>query len=182
MISAHVEVERSLKLVMGNNMLYFITGNKNKFAEAKAILPSIEQLDIELPEIQEIDPQKIIEAKLQEAFKHTEGQFIVEDTSLYLDCLNGLPGPLIKWFLKAMGNEGLVNVCEKLGNDHVVAKTIIGYAKSSEEILFFEGALKGRVVKPQTESSFGWDPIFMPEGQIKTFAEMALSQSIELRQ
>jgi inosine/xanthosine triphosphate pyrophosphatase family protein len=62
--------------------IYFITGNKSKFTEGKAILPELEQLEIDLPEIQEIDARLIIEAK--------------EDTSLYLECLNGLPGPLIK--------------------------------------------------------------------------------------
>jgi len=44
-----------------------------------------------LPELQEIDARKIIEAKLIEARKYHDGEFIVEDTSLYLNCLNGLP-------------------------------------------------------------------------------------------
>ena len=84
--------------------LYFITGNKNKFEEVKSILPNTEQLDIDLPEIQDIDAKIIIRAKLLAALKHKDGEFIVEDTSLYLDCLGGLPGPLIKWFMKNMGN------------------------------------------------------------------------------
>ncbi len=66
-------------------MIYFITGNKNKFQEARALLPRIEQLDIDLPEIQEIDAEKIIEAKLIAAFEHKKGAFIVEDTSLYFE-------------------------------------------------------------------------------------------------
>ena len=45
-------------------MSYFITGNKNKFQEAKLIIPQLEQLDIDLPEIQEIDPQKVIEGSV----------------------------------------------------------------------------------------------------------------------
>ena len=61
-------------------MLYFITGNKNKVAEAKAILGTVEQLDIDLPEIQELDARKIIKAKLLEALAHRSGEFIVEDT------------------------------------------------------------------------------------------------------
>ena len=154
-------------------MIYFITGNKNKFEEAKAILLSIEQLDIDLPEVQETDAHEIIKAKLQGAFKYSQGEFIVEDTSLYFDCLNGLPGPLIKWFLKTIGNDGLVNLTEKLGNDKAVAKTIVGYAKDSNEVHFFEGSLRGRIVKPRGNIGFGWDPIFLPEGSGKTFAEMS---------
>lgn len=161
-------------------MLYFITGSKNKFEEVKAILPEVEQLDIDLPEIQEIDAQKIIKAKLQAAFAHREGEFIVEDVSFYLDCLNGLPGPLIKWFLKTIGNEGLVNLATKLGNDRAVAKTLIGYARRTNDIHFFEGTIKGRIVEARGEKGFGWDPIFIPDGHEKTFAEMGIEEKNEI--
>lgn len=157
-------------------MIKFITGNKNKFEEVKAVLPDIEQLDIDLPEIQETDARAIIKAKLQEALNHQKGEFIVEDTSLYLECLNGLPGPLIKWFLKSMGNNGLATLVEKMGNDKAEARTIIGYAKNHEEIYFFEGAVKGRIVALRGDTHFGWDPIFLPDGYEKTFAEMGTEE------
>ena len=67
----------------------------------------MEQSDIDLTEIQSVDPKEIIEHKLNEAKKHMKGNLVVEDTSLYFEALNGLPGPLIKWFLKTVGNEGL---------------------------------------------------------------------------
>ena len=161
-------------------MLYFITGNKNKFEEVATILPEVEQLDIDLPEIQEIDPHEIIKAKLTEAFKHTSGEFIVEDTSLYFDSLNGLPGPLIKWFMKTIGNKGLADIAEKLGNPKAQAKTMIGYAKDKDDIHFFEGVVEGRIVQPQAPSGFGWDPIFLPDGHTKTFAEMDKSEKNEI--
>lgn len=154
--------------------LYFLTGNKNKFEEVKAVLGDVEQLDIDLPEIQEIDAKEIIKAKLDEAFNHQKGEFLVEDTSLYLTCLSGLPGPLIKWFLKTVGNEGLFNIADKLGNLSAEAKTIIGYAKNIDEIYFFEGAIKGKINSPKGNNGFGWDKIFEPEGFSKTFAEMSL--------
>ncbi len=159
--------------------LYFITGNKNKFKEIEEILPGLEFLEMDLPEIQEIDPHKVVRAKLEAAFAHKKGEFIVEDTSLYLECLNGLPGPLVKWFQKTIGIEGIANLAEKLGNDRAEAKTIIGYAKNSEEIHFFEGAVSGKIVSPRGGHKFGWDPIFQPgppagrqAGPPKTFAEM----------
>ena len=188
-------------------MLYFITGNKGKFEEVKAILPEVERLDIDLPEIQEIDAHEVIKAKLQAAFAHRDGVrkrgalsqdlasafasdaeqkshrvysigtgFMVEDISLCLDCLNGLPGPLIKWFLKAVGNEGLAEITSQFGNDKVTARTMIGYAKSADDIHFFEGVIEGKIVAPRGELGFGWDPIFLPEGYDKTFAEMTLEE------
>lgn len=155
--------------------LYFITGNKNKFREARSIL-EVEQLDIELPEIQDIDAKKIIKAKLLEALKHKKGDFIVEDTSLYFDCLNGLPGPLIKWFLQVMGNQGLYEIVEKFGNNKAEAKTLIGYATNSK-IHYFEGSIKGRIVAPKVQSNFGWDPIFQPEGYSKSFSELSAEKN-----
>jgi inosine triphosphate pyrophosphatase len=154
-------------------MLYFITGNKNKLVEARAILgEDLGHLDIDLPEIQEIDAHEIIKAKLEEARRHVEGEFIIEDTSLYLDCLQGLPGPLIKWFLQSLGTERLAALTEKLGNNRATAKTIVGYAGKRNEIRFFEGSISGSIVRPSVSSAFGWDPIFLPDGHAKTFAEM----------
>ncbi|KKU48199.1 MAG: Ham1 family protein [Parcubacteria group bacterium GW2011_GWA2_46_9] len=161
-------------------MIYFITGNKNKFEEVKAILPEVRQLDIDLLEIQEIDAKEIIKKKLFEALNHSKGEFIVEDTSLYLDCLNGLPGPLIKWFLKTVGNDGLAKIAEKLGDTSAEAKTLIGYAKNRAEIYYFEGVTKGTIVKPKGEINFGWDPIFLPSGHKKTFAEMSREEKNEI--
>ena len=156
--------------------LYFITGSKGKFAEVQLIIPNLKQLNIDLPEIQELDPKKIIEAKLQSAFEHRSGEFIVEDTSLYLDCLNGLPGPLIKWFIKSIKNEGIAEIVDKFGNKKAMARTFIGYAKTRKDIHFFEGGVAGEIVYPRGNNGFGWNPIFQPNGESRTFGEMSLEE------
>lgn len=158
------------------NMIYFITWNKNKLAEIQAILPDIQQMDIDLPELQEIDPHKIIQAKLIEASKHHDWEFIVEDTSLYMDCLNWLPWPLIKWFLQELWNDGIFNIADKHGNYGVLAKTIIGYWDNNWEIRFFEGSIEWKIIKPEVESDFGWAPIFRPNGYDCSFAELSIEQ------
>jgi inosine triphosphate pyrophosphatase len=153
-------------------MIYFITSNKNKLAEARTIIGSIEQYDIDLPEIQEIDAKKIIKQKLLEGLKHKKGEFIVEDTSLYLDALHGLPGPLIKWFLKTIGGQGLYSIAALLNNLNAQAKTIVGYAKNDNDIYYFEGVIEGTIVQPKVDTDFGWDNIFQPNGYEVSFAEM----------
>lgn len=153
--------------------LYFITGNKGKLEEVKSILEAVEveALDIDLTEIQELDAHKIIQAKLTEAQKHQVGEFIVEDTSLYFDVLNGLPGPFIKWFLKTIGPEGLYKMLEPFGNFGAEARTIIGYSNKSGEIKYFAGSIKGKIVSPRG-TGFGFDSIFEPDGYGKTFGEL----------
>jgi len=160
--------------------LFFITGNKNKFEEVRSVLSELEQMDIDLPEIQEIDTKIIIKRKLDEALKYHKGSFIVEDTSLYMDCLPGLPGPLIKWFMKTIGKEGLSNLAQKLGNSKAQAKTIIGYASDNDNVHFFEGIVSGDIVLPKGDSNFGWDPIFKPEGYDVTFAEMPKEEKTKI--
>lgn len=155
--------------------IIFITGNKGKLKEAKEILKGINLInkEIDLPEIQETDARKVIEAKLLEARKHHKGECIIEDTSLYLDCLNDLPGPLIKWFLEKLGKEKLFEIAKKLNNFSAEAKTIVGYMNPKGDIKYFEGNVKGKISRPKGKGGFGWDQIFMPAGHKKTFGEMS---------
>lgn len=150
--------------------LFFITGNKNKFEQIKSVIPNVEQLDIDLSEIQDIDPHVVIANKLLEASKKHSGEFIVEDTSLTILGMNGLPGTFIKWFLKTIGNEGIFKLTELFGA-LAQAKVLIGYTKDGTNVEYFEGTVEGTIVEPKGDMGFGWDPIFKPTGSDKTFAE-----------
>ena len=159
-------------------MLKFITGNKTKFKEVQiALAPiQIEQVDIDLHEIQEVDPKKIIEHKLKEAFRHRKGEFIIDDSSLFLSCFDyKLPGPLIKWFNDTIGTKKIYEMCQKMKDSKAKAKTFIGYAKNKNNIKFFEGCLEGKIVKPKGKYNFGYDPIFLPTGQSKTLSQLKSS-------
>jgi non-canonical purine NTP pyrophosphatase (RdgB/HAM1 family) len=153
--------------------LYFITGNQGKFEEIQKIIPEIKQLNIDLPEIQGLDSEEILKEKLLAAQKHSNDSFIVEDTSFTLIGMNGLPGPLSKWFLKSIGNEGIVKLSKIFGTQ-AEAKSLIGYSNEKGEIMFFEGVIPGEIVEITGEASkgFGWDPIFKPEGFDISFGEM----------
>jgi non-canonical purine NTP pyrophosphatase (RdgB/HAM1 family) len=157
--------------------IYFVTGNKDKLREAQAMWSEIEGIDIDLDEIQEMDGRKIIEAKLKEAIKQKPGiPLIVEDQSLMIDGMNGLPGPLIKWFLKSVGREGVYKMAKLFGNQQAIARVTLGFVDKSGENKYFEGIVKGKIVEPRGESDFGWDPIFIPDGFNKTFAEMGVEE------
>lgn len=156
------------------HQIYFVTGNEGKFREAKALFPELERIDFDLPEEQTLDPQVVIAKKLEIArAKHPEGALIVEDTSLYIDGLNGFPGPLIKWMLQAVGTQGIADLTTAIKNRAATAKTVVGYdAGDGSPLQFFEGAIDGHIVSPSGIDGFGWDEIFKPNGVDETFAEM----------
>ena len=156
-----------------------ITGNRHKLQEFQQVWPHLQSWDIDLPEIQHSDARAVVRAKLLSAAQLRPGSSVmVEDTSLCLDALGGLPGPLTKWFIQpqALGNRGLAELAIQRQNTKAEALTLIGLlhvsTSGTETLHFFEGRIEGRVVLPRGEQGFGWDPIFQPEGSLLTFGEM----------
>ncbi len=79
--------------------IHLVTSNADKLREAKHILQmDIESVSMELDEIQETDAMKISDHKAKQAWDFIKKPVVVWDTSIYIECLNGFPGPLIKWF------------------------------------------------------------------------------------
>lgn len=153
-------------------MLYFITGNEGKFREMQREIPELEWLSIDLPEIQSLDPREIVRAKLLAARDYHDGDLLVEDVSFHLDALHDLPGPFVKYFLKKLGPEGLARIAERLGSDGAEAVCTIGLL-CGDRTEFFEGRVRGRIVRPRGSQEFGWDPIFQPAGERRTFGELS---------
>jgi inosine triphosphate pyrophosphatase len=157
--------------------LYFITGNTNKFREISAIISGLKQLNLELDEIQSLDPHAVIEHKLHQAAQHHDGEFIVEDTSLILNCLGGLPGTFIKWFEHTLTVEGIADLALHYPDHSATARVTIGYRDRTGEIHYFVGEQTGEIVAPRgTKNTFGWNSIFQPAGHNLTFAEMSIEE------
>lgn len=160
-----------------NYKKYFVTGNNNKFNEIKLYIPELRQLKIDnLFEIQSLNLKDVIEAKLIAAKNSIDDNnylLLVEDTGLYLKALNGFPGPLIKFFLKSIGNDGIFNICKKFNNYQAKAITSFGiYNSETHNISFYSASINGLIASPRGSKGFGWDRIFIPNGSEKTFAEM----------
>jgi non-canonical purine NTP pyrophosphatase (RdgB/HAM1 family) len=159
--------------------IYFVTSSSNKFREANSIIPVLERINIDLPEIQSLQSEEIIKAKLITARQHTQDPLVVEDTGLYMDGINGLPGPFIKFFVEKLTTAGLANLAISTGNHLATARTVIGYSVVGKEPILCEGLLKGRIVSPRGQG-FGWDSIFEPEGFNLTLGEMELEQKLKI--
>jgi len=154
-------------------MIYFVTGNENKLREVEEILGvKLQRLDIDIDEIQEIELDRIIRHKARAAYEKVKQPVLVEDTGIFIEALNGFPGALIKWILKAVGNEGICRLLKDEKNRGVTARTYF-CLYNGKTYRIFTGQIKGKLAyKPQGKTGFGWDPIFIPEGYKKTFAQL----------
>ena len=95
-------------------IINFVSSNKNKLRELNEMFNEhfkdveVKLLDIDLPELQGL-PEDIVKGKLKialEKSKNLKGPILVEDTSLCFNAYGGLSGPYIKYFLKAIKQEG----------------------------------------------------------------------------
>lgn len=93
-----------------------------------------------------------------------------------MDCINSLPGPLIKWFMNAVKKEGLWRIADLHKDYGATARTIIGYTSKEQVFHFFEGELKGTIVEPKGDKGFGWDAIFQPDNYSVSMGELSLEE------
>ena len=151
----------------------FITGNQNKANYfAKLIGMPVEHQKADLDEIQSLDLEEIVKHKVRQAYELIKRPVVVEDVALRFDALNRLPGPFIKWFIDEIGLERTCQLLEGKATRKAVAACCYGYFDGKELKLFYS-ELAGEVSKtPRGDAGFGWNPIFIPEGETLTLGEM----------
>ncbi len=161
----------------------FLTSNQDKIKEAREILGEAIRLNfqkVDLDEVQEIDGAKVVIKKANDAFRLIKKPLLVEDTSLYIVPWKGLPGALIKWFLKTVNNEGIINMLQNSKKRDAIAHTVVAY-HDGKNIRIFEGSTTGLISKKVAgENGFGWDKIFIPKGFNKTQAEMSSEEKSKI--
>lgn len=156
------------------NTIYLVTGNAGKRAEWERLLPSslkLRFIDLDLPEIQENDLEAIAIDKAKRAFVQVKKPVLVEDIAAGLTSLKGLPGPFIKYFELRMGNDALYQLAKKTGDDAIVTCTIAYY--DGVQAFAVTAEVHGSVAPARGTHGFGFDSCFVPEGQNKTYGEMA---------
>jgi XTP/dITP diphosphohydrolase len=167
--------------------LILATGNKGKIREINALFSD---MDIEfigldeypdLPEIIE-DGSTFRENALKKAkavFAHTGFPSVSEDSGLEVDALRGAPGVLSARFASedAKDDDNIKKLLHELEGTPVGSRTarfvsvLCLFDGRGEH--YFEGFVSGRIVnEPRGVSGFGYDPLFVPDGYNKTFAEL----------
>ena len=155
--------------------LKFVTGNPNKLREAQEILGvKMEQGSADhLHEIQTNDIRQLVEHKVTEAWREFQCPVLVEDSGLIFTAWNGLPGALVKWFEKSVGCEGMLKMLESFENRQAEALCLAA-VYDGKTMVIGEGRVSGTISPAMRgNQGFGWDVIFIPDGESRTYAEMS---------
>lgn len=162
---------------MTQSPILFVTGNKNKFAEAQKITKRagilIEQYHGRPVEIQSNSLHDIARHSCQQALEEVKQPLFVEDAGMFIYQFNGFPGPYSSYVLKTIDNPGILKLMEGQKNRVAVFRSVIAYGEPKREIQLFEGETLGTISRRIRGTEWGFDPIFVPdEGDGSTYAEM----------
>ncbi|CAL8069594.1 unnamed protein product [Calicophoron daubneyi] len=147
----------------------FVTSNPNKLSEVVKILGvdydgKLNAVSLDLPELQG-SIEDIARHKCLTAVRAIQGPVLTEDTALCFEAFSGMPGPFIKWFLQALGPDGLPHLLDGFDDKRAYAVCTFGFcAGPGQPVHLFTGRTDGKIVSPRGPRTFGWDPVFQPDG------------------
>ncbi|MCW3995325.1 MAG: XTP/dITP diphosphatase [Candidatus Bathyarchaeota archaeon] len=172
--------------ILKGKVVFFATGNVHKFNEVRSLLSpygiAVGMLRLKGIEIQSDSLQEIAQTSVQNAYNRSHLPIFVEDAGLFIEALNGFPGPYAAYAYKTIHNSGILKLMENQKNRHATFQSVIAYCdqQNPSQPQCFLGEVKGEITsqerRQQSKSGFGFDPIFQPEGSSKTFAEMTIQE------
>ncbi len=120
--------------------------------------------------------------KANHASKSSTGLVVADDSGLAVDALNGAPGIFSARYAGARASDEenrrkLLDEIVRRGLDDArlaaCFRCVLALSKGGMLLQTFEGVVSGTIVRsPRGEAGFGYDPIFLPDGFERTFAEM----------
>ncbi len=157
--------------------LFFASSNENKFQEAERILTNlgvkVNFSKTTLEEIQSSSLSEIAEQKAISAYELIQKPVIIEDDGLFIDSLNGFPGPYSSYVYDTIGNKGIMNLLENSEFRDAKFVSIIAYLGGSDGVKLFESSIPGKISSVIEKGGWGYDPIFIPDGESKTYANVS---------
>jgi|TARA_B100001750_G_scaffold242818_1_gene256894 XTP/dITP diphosphohydrolase len=157
--------------------LFFVSSNENKFQEAERILSNsgvqINLFKTTLEEIQSNNLNDIAEQKAINAYDLIQKPVIIEDDGLFINSLNGFPGPYSSYVYDTIGNEGIIKLLENSEIRDAKFVSIIAYCDNDSSVKLFESSIPGKISPTIETGGWGYDPIFIPAGESKTYANVS---------
>ena len=130
------------------------------------------------PEIQSEDLEEIAKHSVMYAYRTLREPVMVEDAGLFIDALNGFPGPYSSYVYRTLGVSGILRLMDGVVDREADFISAIAFYSPFTELKVFKARTEGWISeKPRGVSGFGFDPIFVPrEGDGRTYAEMSIEE------
>ena len=151
----------------------FVSSNRSKFREVRDVLRPfgvrVRWARRALPEPQVESLEEVVAAKL-DAVRDLPGYVLVEDSGLFIPALAGFPGVYSAHFLRIWKFGPILELLRhRPRTAHF--RTVAGL-RNGRRRWMFSGEVPGRIARrPAGRGGFGYDPIFVPDGWTRTFAE-----------
>jgi len=174
-----------MKFQLKGRVIFFATNNINKFREARRVLSeykiAVGMLRVKSLEIQSDNLEEIAKTSALHSFEKCHLPIIVEDAGLFIEALNGFPGPYAAYVYKTIDNKGLLKLMENIERREAKFQSVIAhYSSESKSPICFKGEVEGEITKEERRgdrsSGFGFDPVFKPADSDKTFAEITTTE------
>ncbi len=160
-------------------VVFFVTGNIHKFQEARRVLAeyhiSTAMLNLDAVEIQDDSLENIARASAADASQTSSLPVFVEDAGLFINALNGFPGPYSSYAHRTLGTKGILRLIGNEKNREAYFLSAVAFSDPEHyESKIFMGKVEGRITHIERgNQGFGFDPIFEPlSGSGRTFAEI----------
>jgi XTP/dITP diphosphohydrolase len=157
--------------------LFFVSSNTHKFTEAERILSNlgleINLFKTTLEEIQSNSLSEIAKRKALDAYSKVQKPVIIEDDGLFIDSLDGFPGPYSSYAYDTIGNKGIIRLLENSESRNAKFVAIIAYCNGVDDVQLFESSIPGKISLSIEKGGWGYDPIFIPDGESKTYANVS---------
>jgi len=163
-------------------LAFFVTRNLHKFDEARQVFSeygvATAMLIIEAVEIQDDNLENIAKSSAIDAVKNCGLPVIVEDAGLFIEALNGFPGPYSSYVYRTIGTIGILKLMKNVDKRDAYFQSVVAFNSPEETLKCFHGKVKGKIsLEERGSSGFGFDPIFEPSrGCSRTFAEMTTNE------
>ena len=161
-------------------MIAFVTTNEGKFREVSAKLGEahikLVHEDRSYPEIQTDRLEKVVRFAATVLDDQIRGDYLIDDSGLFIEEFGGFPGVYSSYVYKRLGCAGVLKLLQGARNRAARFETVF-LLRTADDHEVFHGECRGSIPDRERGSGgFGFDPIFVPDGSKKTFAEMTVTE------
>jgi len=162
--------------------IFLVTSNLNKVREFKlALEPDIKviHVDYDYPELRSNDPEEIVQLAARQVADKLQKPVVVEDSGFFIESLHGFPGTCTEYVHNRIDNKGFLKLLEGVHDRRCWYKSAIGFCMPGQEPSSFLGTEEGTVaLEVKGKQGWGQDPIFIPQGNTKTYGELRTAEDI----